>query len=270
MLEEIKKSANYLKNYIQNKIDYAIILGTGLSELGNEVNIKKKIMYSKIPNFLKTTVEGHSGNLIIGELSGKNVILMSGRLHYYEGYSMRDITFPIRVFHQLGIKKLILSNAAGGVNPIFRVGDIMFIRDHINLFPEHPLRGKNYENFGPRFVDMSKSYDEKFISTALEIAKEKKINLHGGVYVGLQGPSFETPSEYGMVRLLGGDAVGMSTVPEIIVARHQGMQCFAISVIADLGSPILKESISHQQVLEASKKAIPNISIIIKGLISRI
>lgn len=270
MLERIKESVYYLKNHINKSIDFAVILGSGLSNFEKKINIKNIFMYKEIPNFPETTVEGHKGCLIFGTLGNKNILLMSGRFHYYEGYSMQQVTFPIRIFHQLGIKKIIISNASGGVNPKFKVGDIMLIRDHINLFPEHPLRGKNNIKFGPRFVDMSEPYDNEFISTALQISKEKNIKLHKGVYLGLQGPTFETPSEYGMVRALGGDVVGMSTIPEIIVAKHQGMRCLAISVIADLGGSEVISSISHEQVLEASSQAIPKISTIIRELIIRV
>lgn len=270
MWEKTKEPANYLKNQIKKPIDVAIILGSGLGPLQNEIKIEKIFLYEEIPNFKKTTVKGHQGKLIFGSLKGKNVLLMSGRFHYYEGYSMEEVTFPIRVFYHLNIKNLIVSNASGGVNPKFKVGDIMLIKDHINLFPEHPLRGKNIDKFGPRFVDMSEVYDINFLSIAIKIAKKEKINLHEGVYVGLQGPTFETSSEYEMVKILGGDAVGMSTVPEIIVAKHQGMRCFAISIISNLGGKNIAVSVSHEEVLKASKLAISKIIPIIRELVTKL
>lgn len=270
MWEKIKESANYLNNRINTPIDVAIILGSGLDSLQNIVDNKKVFTYDEIPNFPKTTVKGHIGKLIFGNLERKNVLLMSGRFHYYEGYSMQEITFPIRIFYQLGIKNLIVSNASGGVNPKFKVGDIMLIRDHINLFPEHPLRGKNIDKFGPRFVDMSKPYDLDFLSIAMKVAQQANINLHLGVYVGFQGPTFETPSEYGMARIIGGDAVGMSTIPEIIVARHHEIRCFAISIISDLGGAEIAFSVSHEDVLKASNQAIYKVIPIVRGLVSEL
>ena len=193
--------------------------------------------------------------------------MMAGRVHYYEGYTMQEVTFPIRVFAQLGIKRLIVSNASGGVNPNFSIGDVMVIRDHINMFPEHPLRGKNLDQFGVRFPDMSKPYNHAMIAELEKIAKEHNIKLQKGVYVGLQGPSFETPAEYGMVRILGGDAVGMSTVPEVIVARHQNMEVCALSVITDLGGPEISPDVSHEEVLNAANIAMPNVILLVKNLI---
>ena len=193
--------------------------------------------------------------------------MMAGRFHYYEGYSMETVTFPIRVFKQLGIEKLILSNASGGVNPDYEVGDAVVIRDHINMMPEHPLRGKNQEELGPRFVDMSEPYDKKMIDFVLNFGKEKGIIVKQGVYLGLQGPTFETPSEYGMVRILGADCVGMSTVPEVIVAKHQRMRVFCISVITDLGGPEIAIPVSHEEVLNAANKATPQVIMLVKGLI---
>ncbi len=267
MLEKIKSSANYIKEKIGGTPDYAIVLGSGLGALKQEVKAEVKIPYEEIPNFPQTTVKGHSGELIYGELEGKKVLLMSGRFHYYEGYDMKTVTFPIRVFHLLGIKNLIVSNASGGVNPEFMVGDIMMIRDHINFMPEHPLRGANLEELGPRFVDMSEPYDLKMQESAKKIAKENEIKLHSGVYLGLQGPTFETPAEYGMVRALGGDAVGMSTVPEVIVARHMDLKVFGISIITDVGGPDIAFSVSHEEVLKAADTAMPSVIKIVRGLV---
>lgn len=271
MCDKVKETVLYLKHYIKNHpIDVALILGSGLGDLYKEIQIKDCFLYEKIPNFPKTTVKGHDGKLIFGTLKGKSLLLMCGRFHYYEGYSMQEVTFPIRVFYQLGIKNLIVLNAAGGVNKKFKIGDIMLIRDHINLFPEHPLRGKNDDNLGPRFLDMSKTYDEEFLSIALKVAQKHNICIHQGIYVGLQGPTFETPSEYRMINFLGGDAVGMSTVPEIIVARHQGMKCLGISIICDLGSENMICSVSHEDVLRISNKSICNLIPIVQGFLSEL
>ena len=202
-------------------------------------------------------------------LEGKKVLLMSGRFHYYEGHSMETVTFPFRVFHLLGIKNLILSNASGGVNPNFKVGDIMIVKDHINMMPEHPLRGKNIDELGPRFVDMSEPYNREMIALAEEIAQDQNITVQKGVYVGLQGPTFETPAEYGLVRAIGGDAVGMSTVPEVIVAKHMGMHCFCLSIITDLGGPEIAFAVSHEEVLQAANVAMPHVIKLVKGLVAR-
>ena len=267
MLEKIKETADFIKNIIQDTPDFAIVLGSGLGALKDEVEATHTLDYSEIPNFPQTTVVGHGGKLIYGTLEGKKVLMMSGRFHYYEGHDMQTVVFPFRVFKLLGIQNLIVSNASGGVNPNFNVADIMIINDHINMMPEHPLRGKNIDELGPRFVDMSEPYNKNMIETALEVAKDLDIKIHQGCYVALQGPTFETPAEYGMVRAIGGDAVGMSTVPEIIVAKHQGMDCFGISIITDVGGPEIAFSVSHEEVLEAANKAMPNVIKLVKGLV---
>lgn len=267
MLDKIKQTADFIKNIIKDTPDFAIVLGSGLGALKNEVEPIHTLEYHEIPNFPQTTVVGHGGKLIYGILEGKKVLMMSGRFHYYEGHDMKTVTFPFRVFHLLGIKNLIVSNASGGVNPDFRVADIMLIKDHINMMPEHPLRGQNLEEFGPRFVDMSEPYNRKMLEIAENIAKQENINLHKGVYVALQGPTFETPAEYGMVRAIGGDAVGMSTVPEVIVAKHQAMNCFGISIITDVGGPEIAFTVSHEEVLAAADKAMPNVIKIVKGVV---
>ena len=268
MLEKIKETASFIKNIIQDTPDFAIVLGSGLGKLKDEVEAIHILEYPEIPNFPQTTVAGHGGQLIYGTLEGKKVLMMSGRFHYYEGHSIETVTFPFRVFHLLGIKNLILSNAAGGVNPNFKVADVMVLKDHINMMPEHPLRGKNIDELGPRFVDMSEPYNRKMIELAKNIAVQEKIDLKEGVYVALSGPTFETPAEYGMVRAIGGDAVGMSTVPEVIVAKHQGMDCFCLSIITDLGGPDISFAVSHEEVLEAANKAMPNVIKIVKGLVN--
>lgn len=269
MFGKIKETSDFILNEIGETPDFAIVLGSGLGALKNEVEAIKTLKYIDIPNFPQTTVAGHSGKLIYGRLEGKKVLMMSGRFHYYEGHDMQTITFPFRVFHLLGIKNLIVSNASGGVNPDFQVADIMIIKDHINMMPEHPLRGKNLDELGPRFVDMSEPYSRRMIALAKEVAAEEGIDAKEGVYVALQGPTFETPAEYGMVRAIGGDAVGMSTVPEVIVAKHQGMDVFGISIITDLGGPEIAFAVSHEEVLAAADKAMPNIIKLVKGLLRK-
>ena len=270
MLETIKQTADYLKGKIGEIPNTAIILGTGLGELANEIEDKNEIPYTEIPNFPVSTVEGHSGKLIVGTLGGKKVLAMQGRFHYYEGYNMQQVTFPIRVFQALGIEYLFVSNAAGGMNSSFDVGDIMLIEDHINFFPEHPLRGKNFEELGTRFPDMSEAYDKKLRLMAMEIAKEKNIKLQHGVYVGLQGPTFETPAEYNFFRIMGGDAVGMSTVPEVIVANHAKMKVLAFSIITHLGVLGKIVEVSHEEVQEAAKIAQPMMAEIMRTIIQRV
>ena len=266
--DKINETARIIQSYItEHTPEFAIILGSGLHKLEDEVEVISEIKYNNIPNFPKSTVAGHKGKLIYGKIENRYVLMMAGRVHYYEGYTMQEVTFPIRVFAQLGIKRLIVSNASGGVNPNFSIGDVMVIRDHINMFPEHPLRGKNLDQFGVRFPDMSKPYNHAMIAELEKIAKEHNIKLQKGVYVGLQGPSFETPAEYGMVRILGGDAVGMSTVPEVIVARHQNMEVCALSVITDLGGPKISPDVSHEEVLNAANIAMPNVILLVKNLI---
>ena len=270
MLEAIKQTADYLRDKIGDIPNTAIILGTGLGELANEIKDKTEISYTEIPNFPVSTVEGHSGKLIIGSLGSKRVLAMQGRFHYYEGYNMKQVTFPIRIFQALGIEYLFVSNAAGGMNSSFDVGDIMLIEDHINLFPEHPLHGKNHEELGTRFPDMSEAYNKELRLMAMEIAKEKNIKLQHGVYVGLTGPTFETPAEYNWLRIIGGDAVGMSTVPEVIVANHAKMKVLAFSIITDLGVIGKIVEVSHEEVQIAAKEAQPKMAEIMRTIVERI
>ena len=246
----------------------AIILGTGLGSLVNEITDKYEIEYKDIPNFPLSTVEGHSGKLIFGKLGNKEIMAMQGRFHFYEGYSMKEVTFPVRVMRELGIKTLFVSNAAGGMNPDFLIGDLMIINDHINFFPEHPLRGKNIP-YGDRFPDMSAAYDKGLIAMAKEIAAEKGIRVVEGIYLGTQGPTFETPAEYRMFHRMGGDAVGMSTVPEVIVARHCGIRVFGISVITDLGVEGIVVECSHEEVQKAADEAQPKMTTIFREIINR-
>ncbi len=269
MLEIIKETSDYLKKRIVDIPNTVIILGTGLGELVHEIEDKTEIPYTEIPNFPVSTVEGHSGKLILGTLGGKRVLAMQGRFHYYEGYTMQQVTFPVRVFQALGVEYLFVSNAAGGMNSSFDIGDIMLIEDHINLFPEHPLRGKNFPELGTRFPDMSEAYDKSLRQKATEIAREKNIKLQHGVYVGTQGPTFETPAEYNYFRIIGGDAVGMSTVPEVIVANHAKIKVLAFSIITDLGVIGKIVEVSHEEVQEAAKIAQPKMAEIMRTLLER-
>ncbi len=269
MLEKINQSAQFILNKINSKPEVGIILGTGLGGLVNEIEILCVLEYQNIPNFPVSTVEGHQGKLIFGNLSGKKVIAMQGRFHYYEGYSMQQVTFPVRVMKKLGIKNLIVSNASGGVNPDFEIGDLMIINDHINLIP-NPLVGKNFAELGPRFPDMSDAYNKVLISKAEAIAKKNNIKVQKGTYTGVTGPTLETPSEYKYFRAIGSDAVGMSTVPEIIVARHMAIPCFAISIITDLGVPGKIVKVTHADVQNVAEKAEPLMTIIIKELINEL
>lgn len=269
MIEKIKETAAFIKERFSIIPETAIILGTGLGELVNHITDQKELAYKDIPNFPISTVEGHSGKLIFGKLGTKDIMAMQGRFHFYEGYDMKQVTFPVRVMKQLGVKTLFVSNAAGGMNPTFKVGDLMVIRDHINLFPEHPLHGKNYNELGPRFPDMSEAYSKRLIKKAFEIAEKNNIYLQQGVYVGTQGPTFETPAEYKYFKIIGGDAVGMSTVPEVIVARHSDMEVFAISVITDLGVEGIVEKASHEEVQKAAVLAQPKMTLIMKELVEQ-
>lgn len=269
MKETIKQTADYIRSRVNDIPTTAIILGTGLGALVDHIDDKQYIPYSEIPNFPVSTVEGHSGNLIFGNLGSRRVMAMQGRFHYYEGYDMKQVTFPVRVMKELGIETLFVSNAAGGMNKEFRVGDIMFITDHINLFPENPLRGKNDENMGPRFPAMTEAYSRRLIALADEIADEKNIRVMHGVYVGTPGPTFETPAEYEYFRVIGGDAVGMSTVPEVIVANHASIKVFGVSVITDLGGKDVTDVPTHEEVQKAANAAQPKMMEIMRELVNR-
>ena len=270
MLNKINETADFLRTRVNGEMPAtAIILGTGLGSLVDYIDDKQYIPYKENPNFPVSTVEGHSGNLIFGTLGGKRVIAMQGRFHYYEGYDMKQVTFPVRVFRALGVDTLFVSNAAGGMNKEFKVGDVMVITDHINLLPENPLRGMNYNDLGPRFPAMTEAYDHKLVEEADRIGAERGIRLMHGVYVGTPGPTFETPAEYEYFRVIGGEALGMSTVPEVIVARHGGMRVFGISVITDLGGKDIKEVPTHEEVQLAAEKAQPNVVALITELVKR-
>ncbi len=270
MLEKINDTVNFLKSKIKHQPVAGIILGTGLGGLVKEIEAEIIFPYEQIPHFPLSTVEGHSGKLIFGKLGAKYVVAMQGRFHFYEGYTMQEVVFPVRVMQQLGIKFLFLSNASGGVNPNFSIGELMVITDHINLFPSNPLIGKNEKELGPRFPDMSEAYDKKMIAKANEIAETNSIKLSYGVYAGLSGPTFETPAEYKYMRIIGADTVGMSTIPEVIAARHMKLPCFAMSIITDLGVDGKIVEVSHEEVQMAAAKQEPKMTFIFKELINSI
>ena len=269
MLQTIQETASFISNKTKFHPEIGIILGTGLGGLVSEIEIQHSLPYNEIPNFPVSTVEGHSGRLILGTLGNKNVVAMQGRFHFYEGYTMEKVTFPVRVMKLLGIKNLIVSNASGGVNPDYEVGDLMILEDHICLIP-NPLIGRNIDELGPRFPDMSESYDKKLIKLAEGIAVENNLPVKKGVYVALTGPTLETPAEYKHMRIIGGDTVGMSTAPEVIVARHMNIPCFAMSVITDLGVPGKIQKVTHEEIQKVSEVAEPKLTLIIKELISKI
>lgn len=268
MLEKINESIQYIKAKANFEPEIGIILGSGLGGLVNRIHVEHSFSYSEIKNFPVSTVKGHGSKLILGTLNGKRIIAMQGRFHFYEGYSMQEITFPVRVMKMLGIKKLILSNASGGVNPAFKVGDMMIIDDHINLMGANPLIGKNEDELGPRFPDMSALYDKEMIMKAKKIADKNNYRCHVGVYAAVTGPCFETRAEYKFIRIIGADAVGMSTVPEAIVARHMSLPCFAVSVITDIGGNENPQTISHEEVLKVAVASEEKLTRLITELIA--
>src|ERR1700761_6941157 len=269
MLNNIMNTARYIKSRINDfEPEVGIILGTGLGGLVKEIEVEKQLMYGNIPDFPISTLEFHSGKLIFGTLAGKKVVAMQGRLHYYEGYSMQQITLPVRVMKMLGIKTLFVSNASGSLNPDFKKGGLMVIEDHINLQPDNPLLGRNEDELGPRFPDMSEPYRRDLIDKALSIAKANNIVCYNGVYVAVTGPNLETKAEYKYLRIIGGDAVGMSTVPEVIVARHMGLPVFAISVLTDEGFNDVLLPCSLDEILAVAAEAEPKMTLILKELIA--
>lgn len=271
MLEQIEFTTKSILEKTNNfKPEVGIILGTGLGGLVKEITVEHVLPYEIIPNFPVSTVEGHSGKLIFGSLGGKNVVAMQGRFHFYEGYTMQQLTFPVRVMKALGVKTLCVSNAAGGMNPNFEVGEIMIINDHINLFPTNPLIGKNNNELGPRFPDMSEAYNKKLVELGLTIAKEKNIKVSTGVYAGLTGPCFETPAEYRWLWRIGADVVGMSTVPEVIVAKHAGLNVFGMSIVTDLGVEGKVFNVSHEEVQQVANQQEPKMTLIMKELVARL
>ena len=267
--QQVEQATAYIQGIHSDPVAVGIILGTGLGNLASQIEVDLEIPYQEIPHFPLSTVESHSGTLLFGRLGGKKVVAMKGRFHYYEGYSMKEVTFPIRVMRLLGVQTLFVSNASGGLNPNQEVGEVMVIVDHLNLFPENPLRGKNYEAWGPRFPDMSVPYSPRLIDLALRIAHDKGLKLHTGVYCGVEGPNLETPAEYNYLRTIGGDAVGMSTVPEVLVACHAGMEVFGISAITDLGVEGKIHQVTLDYVLAAAAKAEPIMSQILAELLRR-
>jgi purine-nucleoside phosphorylase len=267
MWEKVQETVNFIKETTNFTPEYGVILGSGLGSFTDDIQIEFTLPYGEIPNFPISTVQGHKGALVFGTIGDKKVVAMQGRFHFYEGYSMKEVTFPVRVMKYLGVEKLIVSNASGGVNPNYEVGSVVILKDHINMMPEHPLRGKNDERFGPRFLNMSEPYSKKMISKAKKLAQNLNIIVQDGIYLGLQGPTFETLAEYKMVKNVGADCVGMSTVPEVIVARHMDMEVFGLSVITDMGDEENIDTVSHDEVLEAAKKAEPKVRTLIKELI---
>jgi len=270
MIEQIQETLAYIRKHSNSQPEIGIILGTGLGGLAEEISVSETMSYADLPHFPISTVETHKGRLIFGDLGGKKVVVMQGRFHYYEGYSMQEVTFPVRVLKFLGITSLFISNVAGGLNPEFELSDLMVIRDHINLLPENPLRGYNDDELGPRFPDMSTAYDRDLIELANQVAADLNIHLKQGVYVVVSGPNLETEAEYLYVRTIGGDAIGMSTVPENIVARHMNIPCFAISVITDLGVPGKIERVTVEKVVAAAHAAEPTLTRLIGEMIKRL
>jgi len=267
MYDRIKQTSEFIQSKTNIKPRVGIVLGSGLGNLASHIEVETAIDYHDIPNFPEVTVKGHNGRLLIGKLGNQDIVAMQGRFHFYEGHSMQELTFPIRVMIDMGIDLLVLSNAAGGMNPNFKVGDIMLINDHINLFPDNPLMGQNDERLGARFPDMSEIYDKKLIAKAHNIAQANNIKLQEGVYVGTSGPTFETPAEYKFFRIIGGDTVGMSTVPEAIVARHAGIKTFGFSIVTDLGVEGQVATVSHEEVIEAANAAEPKLTLLVTELL---
>ncbi|MDY2795122.1 purine-nucleoside phosphorylase [Peptostreptococcus porci] len=270
MENKIQKSAEFILNATEYRPEIALILGSGLGSLADCIEDKVVIPYSSIPNFMVSEVEGHKNQLVIGKLNGRYVLAMQGRFHYYEGYTQQEITYPIRVFKKIGIKKLIVTNAAGGCNLSMNPGDLMIINDHINFSGSNPLIGKNLDDFGVRFPDMSNAYNKKMIEVAKKCAADLKINVKEGVYMYFSGPSYETPSEVKMARLLGVDAVGMSTVPEVIISNHSGIDVLGISCITNMAAGILDQPLNHEEVVETSNRVKNDFSSLIKAVVEKI
>jgi purine-nucleoside phosphorylase len=266
-MQQLQETVDFIRSLVPGEASAGIILGSGLGNLSNDIKIEKEISYNEIPHFPVSTVEGHKGKLIFGELGGKKVWVMGGRFHYYEGYTPQQVAYPVRVMRLLGVKTLLLSNAAGGVNIDFKIGDLMIINDHISFFTVNPLLGKNEEKLGTRFPDMSEPYSKALIRKAQEIGQKNGIELKQGVYTGVTGPTFETRAEYKLIHLVGGDAVGMSTVQETITAVHCGMEVFGVSVITDLGIREEENTITHEEVLQAAKDAEPKLTLLFTELV---
>ena len=268
LMKSFDMTVKYLKEQLDAIPEIAIILGSGLGNLANLIENKMEIPYEDIPDFPRTTVAGHEGKLIYGTLSGRNILAMKGRFHFYEGYRMDEVVYPIRVFKCMGIENIIVTNAAGGINTSFSPGDLMLITDHIGLFCENPLRGENLDDLGPRFPDMSAAYDRDLQKLALDCASRLNIDLKQGVYSYCKGPSFETPAEIKALRILGADAVGMSTVPEVITANHMGMKVLGISCITNMAAGILDQPLSHEEVMETGKMAEEKFSALVSEIVA--
>lgn len=268
--EKINETLSVIRETYSDECKVGVVLGTGLGGLVKEIDVKKTFDYSELPHFPLSTVESHKGKLLFGKLGGKNVVVMQGRFHYYEGYTMNQIVYPIRVMKFLGVKTLLVSNACGGMNPIYKLGDIMIIADHLNLLGDNPLIGHNHENLGPRFPDMSEPYNLELIALAEEAALENKIKCQKGVYVAVCGPNLETKAEYRYLRAIGADVVGMSTVPECIAANHMGMKVFGVSVITDECFPDSLKPVRVEEIIETAEKAEPKMTLIMKEVIKRL
>jgi purine-nucleoside phosphorylase len=269
-ISNLRRTADFIKKSYPHELSVGIVLGSGIGNLSKEIEIEFQLDYSSIPDFPVSTVAGHSGHLIFGKMEGKRIVAMAGRFHYYEGYAVDQVVFPVRLMHFLGVKTILLSNAAGGMNPDFRVGDLMIITDHVSFFTVNPLIGPNMDHIGPRFPDMSEPYKKHLVQKAKAIASEKKIQVREGIYAGVTGPTFETRAEYKLLHLAGADAVGMSTVQETIAAVHLGMQVFAMSIITDMGIRDQENTITHEEVLHEARLAEPRLTAIFKGLVAAI
>jgi purine-nucleoside phosphorylase len=268
LVKQFEETVRYLRKQYRTKPQVGIVLGSGLGNFTEEIEIEKEVAYEDIPYFPVSTVEGHKGKLVFGKLGGKTIVAMAGRFHFYEGYTQQDVVFPIRVMKLLGIETLLLSNAAGGVNPSYKVGDIMLIKDHISFFTPNPLIGKNIADFGPRFPDMSEPYKKHLLQKAMDISARHGFGVKEGVYVAVTGPTFETRAEYKMIQVLGGDVVGMSTVQEAIIANHMGLDVFAVSVVTDVGIREDENVITHEEVLQAAREAEPRLATIFRELVA--
>ena len=268
MFEKVNEAASYILKVSGQKPALGLILGSGLGVLAEEIENPTIIPYSDIPHFPVSTVEGHAGQLVVGTLAGKTVAAMQGRFHYYEGYSMQEVTFPVRVMKAMGISHVLVTNAAGGVNESFKPGDLMIITDHINYMGAHPLIGPNHSEFGPRFPDMTSAYTKELVQLAEEVASKQNIAIQKGVYIGFTGPTYETPAEVRMARILGGDAVGMSTVPEVIVAAHGGMKVLGISCITNMAAGILDQPLAHDEVIETTEKVKSTFLTLVKTIVA--
>lgn len=270
LLKDLKETVKFLQKQYKKTPKAGIVLGSGLGNFASQIKVEKEVPYADIPHFPVSTVEGHSGKLIFGQLAGKTVVAMGGRFHYYEGYTPQDVVYPIRVMKMLGVETVLLSNAAGAVNETFKVGDIMIIRDHISFFTPNPLIGKNVAELGPRFPDMSEPYKKDLIKKAKEIAAKNRFDIKEGIYVAVTGPTFETRAEYKLIHIVGGDVVGMSTVQECIAANHMGLPVFAVSIITDIGIREDENIITHEEVLQAAKEAEPKLAVLFKELVGLI